>query len=236
MGIKRLTLASSAAVYGFHVDSIANEDFKTHPQSEYAQSKLDSEKEVLTLQKRGLCPVVLRQATVFGISPRMRFDLVVNTMTRDAFSRNKIFVYCAGDSWRPLVSALDVARAHIACIRAPEQKVKGQIFNVVQKNYRILELAHWIQQALQPKIRNKIEVEVQFGKVESRSYRISGDKIRKVIGYEAKQTVEDSACEILRALQEGKYGNLSDPIYYNIDWMKLLSEMESKLKVIGKVF
>ena len=234
-GVKRMTLASSAAVYGFHVDSIADERFKTDPQSEYAQSKLDAEKAILKMTDKNFCPVILRQATVYGFSRRMRWDLVVNTMTKDAFAKHKIFVFCAGDSWRPLVSALDVARAHIKCIEAPESKVKGEIFNVVYKNFRILELAHWIKDALKEKLRN-VDIEVQFGTVESRSYRISGDKIKDALGFEPKLSVEAAAREILAILQKGRYNDFSNPIYYNIEWMKQLVEMEEKLKLIGKVF
>lgn len=234
-GVKRMTLASSAAVYGFHVDSIADEGFKTNPQSEYAQSKLDAEKALLKLAGKDFCPVILRQATVYGFSRRMRWDLVVNTMTKDAFSRKKIFVYCAGDSWRPLVSVGDVARAHIKCIEAPESKVKGEVFNLVYKNFRILELAHWIKDALKSKL-NNIDIEVQFGTKESRSYRISGEKMKDVLGFEPKVSVEDASREILSILMKGQYTDFSNPIYYNIDWMKLLVDMEDKLKLIGKVF
>jgi len=234
-GVKRMTLASSAAVYGFHVDSIADETFKTNPQSEYAQSKLDAEKALLKLADKNFCPVILRQATVGGLSPRMRWDLVVNTMTKDAYSKNKIFVYCAGDSWRPLVSVIDVARAHIKCMEAPESKVKGEIFNLVYKNFRILELAHWIKDAFKLKLKN-IDIEVQFGTKESRSYRISGEKMKDVLGFEPKMSVEDASREILSALMKGQYTDFSNPIYYNIDWMKLLVGMEDKLKLIGKVF
>ena len=235
MGVERMTYASSAAVYGFHVDSIADETFKTNPQSEYAQSKLDAEKAILKLADNKFCPVAIRQATVYGFSPRMRWDLVVNTMTKDAFSKGKIFVYCAGDSWRPLVSTIDVARAHVKCMEAPASKVKGEIFNLVYKNFRILELAHWIKEAIKSKLKS-VDIEVQFGTVESRSYRVSGEKMKDVLGFEPKFSVEDASLEILSILQKGEYTDFSNPIYYNIEWMKLLVEMENKLKVIGKVF
>jgi nucleoside-diphosphate-sugar epimerase len=235
MGVKRMTFASSAAIYGFHIDSIADETHKTNPQSEYAQSKLDAEKGLLKMAGKDFAPVILRQATVGGLSPRMRWDLVVNTMTRDAFSKGKINVYCAGDNWRPLVSVIDIARAHMKCIEAPESKVKGEIFNIVYKNFRILELAHWIKEALKPKIKH-IDIDVQFGAVEQRSYRVSGAKIKDVLGFEPKQSVEEATLEIFAALQKGHYTDFTNPIYYNIDWMKLLVEMEDKMKVIGKVF
>ncbi|MFC1496436.1 NAD-dependent epimerase/dehydratase family protein, partial [Candidatus Margulisiibacteriota bacterium] len=166
-GVKRMTFASSAAVIGFHVDSIADEKYKPNPQSEYSQSKLDAENGIKSLHSSKFSPVVIRQATVYGFSPRMRWDLVVNTMTKDAYSKKKIHVYCAGDNWRPLVHVKDVVRAHLACLQAPEKKVAGQIFNLVDKNYRILELGHWVKEILKDFI--EVEVEVLFGNKESRS-------------------------------------------------------------------
>jgi nucleoside-diphosphate-sugar epimerase len=235
MGVKRFTFASSAAIYGFHVDSIADETHKTNPQSEYAQSKLDAERGLIKMAGKDFCPIILRQATVGGLSPRMRWDLVVNTMTKDAFSKGKINVYCAGDNWRPLVSVIDVARAHIKCIEAPEAKVNGEIFNLVYKNFRILELAHWIKEALKTSL-DKIDIDVKFGSVEQRSYRVSGEKMKDILGFEPKQSVEAATKEILASLKAGKNTDYANPIYYNINWMKLLVEMEDKLKVIGKVF
>jgi nucleoside-diphosphate-sugar epimerase len=233
-GVKRFTFASSCAIYGFHVDGIADENFPANPQSEYAQSKLDAEKGLLSLAGDDFCPVIIRQATVYGFSPRMRWDLVVNTMTMDAFAKGKIHVYCAGDSWRPLVDVSDVAEAHILAVGAVEGKVKGQIFNLVYKNFRILELAHWINEVLKP--HKKVEIEVCFGTQESRSYRVAGEKIKKVLGFEPRVPVETAVKKIWEILCAGKYTDFSNPIYYNIEWMKLLVDMEQKLKVIGRVF
>jgi nucleoside-diphosphate-sugar epimerase len=233
-GVKRFTFASSCAIYGFHVEGIADENFPPKPQSEYSQSKLDAEKGVKSLADHDFCPVFIRQATVFGFSPRMRWDLVVNTMTMDAFDKGRIHVYCAGDNWRPLVDVRDVADAHIAVMKAPEDKVRGEIFNLVRKNFRILELGHWIREIIKPF--RKVEVEVLFGTKESRSYRVSGEKMKKVLGFEPRVTVEDAVKEIWEILRSGKFTDFSNPIYYNIEWMKLLVEMEQKLKVIGRVF
>ncbi|MDD5383124.1 MAG: SDR family oxidoreductase, partial [Candidatus Margulisbacteria bacterium] len=232
--VSRMTFASSAAVYGFHVDSIADENFPTKPQSEYAQSKLDAEKGLLSLAGADFCPVVFRQATVGGFSPRMRWDLVVNTMTKDAFEKGRIFIYCAGDNWRPLVDVEDVGRAHIHALEAEEKKVKGQVFNLVQQNFRILELGHWVADNL--KQFRKVEIEVKFGQKESRSYRISGEKLKTTLGFVPQVKVEDAAQKIWNILRSGKYTDFTNPIYYNIDWMKLLVDMEQKLKVIGRVF
>lgn len=233
-GVERFTFASSAAVIGFHVDSVASEEFPANPQSEYAQSKLDAENGLRSLVSDKFCPVIFRQATVFGFSPRMRWDLVVNTMTKDSFSKKEIFVYCAGDNWRPLVHVKDVALAHIEAINAPADKVRGQIFNLVHKNYQILELGHRVKDILKKYI--DVRVEVLFGAKESRSYRITGEKLKDILGFVAKHSVEDAVSEIYNLLTSGRYTDFQNPVYYNIDWMKLLVEMENKLKVIGKVF
>ena len=233
-GVERFTFASSCSIYGFHVDGIADETFPTNPQSEYSQSKLDAENGLKSLVDDSFSPVIIRQATVFGFSERMRWDLVVNTMTMDAYDKGRIHVYCAGDNWRPLVEARDVAGAHITAMKADKNKVAGEIFNLVHKNYRILELGHWIAEIIKPM--KKVDVEVLFGSKESRSYRVSGEKIKKILGYEPQVSVEQAVGEIWEILRSGKYTDFSNPIYYNIEWMKLLVEMEQRLKVVGRVF
>ncbi|MBU0502243.1 MAG: SDR family oxidoreductase, partial [Candidatus Margulisbacteria bacterium] len=180
-GVKRFTFASSCAVYGFHLEGIADEKFTPNPQSEYAQSKLDAENGLKSLADHDFCPVIIRQATVFGFSPRMRWDLVVNTMTMDAFAKGRLHVYCAGDNWRPLVEVRDVAAAHILAMKAEESGVSGEIFNLVKRNFRILELGYLVAEVLKQK--RKIEVEVLHGTKESRSYRVAGEKIKKVLGF-----------------------------------------------------
>jgi len=233
-GVKKFTFASSCAIYGFHVDGVADETFPTNPQSEYSQSKLDGENGIKSLADHNFCPVILRQATVFGFSNRMRWDLVVNTMTMDSYDKNRIHVYCAGDNWRPLVDVNDVAGAHIQAMEADNDKVSGEIFNLVHKNYRILELGHWIGEVIKPF--KKVDIDVLFGAKESRSYRVSGEKMKKIMGYEPKVSVDDAVKKIWGILSSGRYTDFSNPIYYNIEWMKLLVEMEQKLKVIGRVF
>ena len=230
-GVKRMTFASSAAVYGFHVGNIADEGSKTNPQSEYAQSKLDAEEALIKMSDDAFCPVIIRQATVCGLSARMRWDLVVNTMTKDAFSKKKLTVFCEGENWRPLISVKDVAMAHIKCIEAPQTKVCGQIFNLVYENLMILELAGLMKGYLDKK--QKIQVEVLSGAKESRSYRISGEKIKRVLGFEPTYGIEDAANEIYSALQRGNYTDFDNPIYYNIAWMKLLADKTARTSLAG---
>ncbi len=226
-GIQKMTFASSAAVIGFHVDDIANEEFEPNPQSEYAQSKLDAENGLISLVSDKFSPVIIRQATVIGFSPRMRWDLVVNTMTKDAFSKNKISVFCAGDNWRPLVHVKDVVDAHLACLEVDLKKVAGQIFNLVHKNYQILDLGKEVHAILKSYL--PVSLDIQKGDKESRSYRISSNKIKKLVGFEAKRTVEAATMEIYNLLKAGKYTDFSNPIYYNIAWMKKLVEAGKKI-------
>ena len=233
-GVKRLTFASTCAITGFHVEGIADEDSLPNPQSDYAQSKLKAEEGLKNLADENFCPVILRQATVYGFSPRMRWDLVVNTFTKDAFEKGRLTVFHGGEMWRPLVDIQDVAEAHMLCLEAAEEKVKGEIFNLVHKNFRILELAHWIKEILDA--RKKIEVEVVFGSTEYRSYRISGKKMERILGFKPKVTVEKAVRKIYDILSTGKYTDFSNLKYYNIEWMKLLVEMEKRLKRMGKVF
>lgn len=226
-GVSRMTFASSAAVIGFHVDGIASEDFVPNPQSEYAQSKVDAENGLKSLVSDRFHPVIFRQATVNGLSRRMRWDLVINTMTKDAFSKNKISVLCAGDNWRPLIHVKDISFAHIQALSAPAEKVSGQIFNLVEKNYQILDLGKEVKETLEKFA--QVELDVQKGAKESRSYRISPDKAKKVLGFEARISVAETAVEIYDALKAGEYTDFENPIYYNIAWMKKLVEAGKKI-------
>jgi len=233
-GIERFTFASGCAVYGFFLDGIADETFPTHPQSDYAQSKLDAELALQKMADDSFCPVCIRQGTVYGFSPRMRWDLAVNAFVMRAFQKSKIEVWFGGEAWRPMVHITDVARAHIACLEADAAKVKGQIFNLVYDNFRILELAHRVRDAM-AEMGIKAEVDVNYDQQENRSYNVSGEKLKKAIGFVPAVSVEEAAKEIVTALRSGKNLDFDHPIYYNLPWMKLLVDIESRINKTGKV-
>jgi nucleoside-diphosphate-sugar epimerase len=173
---------------------------------------------------------------VGGFSPRMRWDLVVNTFTRDAFFKKKLNVYAGGDNWRPLIDVNDAAEAHIHALFLPdEKKIRGQVFNLAYKNFRILDLAHWIKHILRERI-DEVQVDVLFMGKETRSYRVCTKKVEEVLGFKPSVTIQESVFSILDVLESGKYTDFENPIYYNIEWMKLLSDMEQRLKEIGGVF
>lgn len=233
-GIKRFSFASSAAVYGFHVGSIADENFATNPQSEYARSRELCDEALMKMADDDFFPVSFRQATVYGASPRWRYDLAVNTFTRDAFVRGVLNVDAGGLAWRPFVDVTDVAKAHILAVTCPEEKIKGgQIFNLVYENLQIIDLAHRVKYILSDK--KHIEVEVDYSTREARSYRMSGDKLKKVLGFVPEMSIEDSVIHMYGLLEKGLYNDIDNPYYYNMPWMKLLLDMEARLGKIGKV-
>ena len=236
-GIKRFVFASTCSIYdlGFYAeDFLRDEESEVRPRAAYAVSNYEAERILLDLADDTFCPVLLRQGTVYGWSPRMRYDLVVNTFMRDALVKGCLTVHAGGEMWRPLVDVTDLSRVYIACVEAPDEKVHAQIFNVVGKNYRILELAHWVREAFKPV--KKIEIEVDYSNYKTRSYRVSGQKIETVLGVKAMVGVKESVEHMLKMIQQHGQVDVYNPRYYNIEWMSLLNEMEDTLKRIGGVF
>lgn len=243
-GCRRLTYASTASVYdrGTVGDPLLlTEDDVVDPKAAYARSKLAGEEALQDLADRypDFCPVILRQGTVYGWSPRMRFDLVVNTFVQRALTVGVLTVLGGGRIWRPLVSVNDAARAHVLALEAPSEVVRGQVFNIVERNYQILELAHRVRDGLK-KVGLKVDVEVDWNTEAPglRDYRISGARARQVLGFHALDTVEEQTLAIAGGIKrhpellQGKGFVLTR----NIDWMRHLVEMEEQLQAMGGVF
>lgn len=238
-GVKRFTFGSSGSVYDKGLlgeDSLQDESAQLSPTAAYSYSKFKAEEELIKLADKNFCPVILRQGTVYGFSPRMRYDLVVNTMLKSALLNNKITVFCGGEQWRPLIDVRDVALAHIVAIQAPEEKVCGEIFNLIYKNYRILELAHWIQKVLREEKGLNPEIIVDYSPRRDRSYRISGEKIKRAVWWEPRISVEESIRNMVRKIDEYKYTDFAHPKYYNIEWMKLMYDVSTFIKKVKRVF
>lgn len=238
-GIKRFTFASSASIYDKGLlaeDILQDENSKVEPRAAYATSKFEAEQELLKLADKHFCPVILRQGTVYGFSPRMRYDLVVNSFIKNAMLYKQITVFCGGEQWRPLVDVSDIAKAHIAALEAPLEKISGQIFNIVYKNYRILELAHWTRKVFREKKGIDINIEVDYSERKDRSYRIAHEKITKILGLIPQVSVEEAIINAITKIEEFGYTDYLHPRYHNIAWMEMLCEMENSLKKIGKVF
>jgi nucleoside-diphosphate-sugar epimerase len=218
--IRRFIYASSCSIYdrGIVEEKIYSEEDSVNPTALYSFSKYKGEKAVLKLTDENFSPVILRQGTVYGISPRMRYDLVVNTMVKDAILHKKIFVIAGGIMWRPLVDVRDVADCIILLLSIDENKIRGEIFNLLYKNYRIIELAEEIKNSLSENLKIEIEKKEQTGII--RSYRVSGEKIKNLLGFRCKISPSLSAKKMYENIISGKYRDFENPIYYNIEWMK----------------
>ncbi len=179
-------------------------------------------------------PVILRQATVFGFSPKMRWDTVVNAFIMHAFKTGKLDVWFGGEASRPLVHVKDVAGAQIRCLEAEPSTISGEIFNVVYDNYRILDLAHRVKNTL-AEIGINAGLTVNYDRVDKRSYKTSGEKITRLLGFTPAVSVEDGVREIAGVLRDGKYRDFDHPIYYNLRWMKLLTDIENRIRMTGKI-
>lgn len=236
-GIKRFVFASSCSVYDHGMmaeDIIQDEESPLEPRAAYATSKYAAEQALLGMADAQFQPVILRQGTVYGWSPRMRYDLVVNTFVRAAFERGRLTVYCGGEMWRPLVDVTDVAKCYLACVQADLGLIGGQIFNLSYKNFRILELAHWVKKAMQGIA--DIDIDVEYGSQTARSYRVSTRKIERVLGFRPVTSVEDSARHMAQKIQAGMHADFHNPKYDNIKWLELLVDIEKHLKRIGDIF
>jgi len=199
-GVARYILASSCSIYGFQ-DGLLDERSAPNPLTTYAHANLEAERSALALAGDGLCVTVLRQATVYGLSPRMRFDLAINGMTLGVFQKGTIPVLRDGTQWRPMVHVRDTCRAFLTALDAQPGLVDGEIFNVGSddQNFQILPLARRVSEAVGVPFRYE-----WYGDPDHRSYQVSFAKIHDTLGYKTESTPEDAAREIFSALEEGR--------------------------------
>lgn len=236
-GIPRFLFASSCSVYYTMEpgDTLRDEEYPINPQAPYSQSKYEAETGLLALTSDTFHPTILRQGTVFGPSPRMRYDLVVNAFTKDAYLHRKLTVHAGGQMWRPMLHIEDVCDAYIACLEAPEESIRGQVFNVLgtwngTENYQVVDIAEEVQQSLLDNRGIQLDLEVRKAGA-SRSYRVSGEKFRQTLGWSPDCSIRGAAEDMWDQLVETADPN--DPIYYNIRWLELLEGMRERLDAMG---
>jgi nucleoside-diphosphate-sugar epimerase len=228
-GVQRFVFGSSCSLYdGLPDGATYDEEAPIAPRGPYAESKRFGELALQSLAGPGFCPVILRQGTVFGWSPRMRFDLVVNTFVKDALASGRLLLHGGGLMWRPLVDVTDAAGAQIAALEAPAADVRGQIINVVQDNYQIRELAMLVAGSV-GLVSGNVNLEVVPAPALVRNYRCSSDKLVQLLGYRPRRTVLESVDNMVELVGKSPSTNFSHPRYYNIDWMLLLSEVHAGL-------
>ena len=199
-GVRKYIISSSCSVYGTGEESQLSETSKTNPISIYAKSTLEAEQENLSIADNNFAATALRNATVFGLSTRMRFDLVVNLMTLSAFQKGRIIVMGGGLQWRPLVHLSDVSRAFIAVISENSNLVNKEIFNIGYKNFQIKSLAYLVRDELS----FPVEIDVAPDDTDKRDYNVSFEKATDKLGFTAQVDVTHGIREIFAALKSGK--------------------------------
>ena len=205
-GVDRFVFASTCSNYGKlqDGDAVATEEWELRPVSLYAETKVAAELDVLARTTSGFATTCLRFATVYGVSPRMRFDLTVNEFVRDAFVNRKLLVYGA-QFWRPYVHVWDAAQALSAVLEAPTETVQGEVFNVgnSSQNFRKQDLVEFLVERLPDTVVERVAKEE-----DPRDYRVGFDKIESRLGYATTRTVPDGIDELIALLGSGA---VSDP-------------------------
>jgi nucleoside-diphosphate-sugar epimerase len=211
-GVERLVFASSCSVYGANGTELLDEKSHLNPVSLYARTRLMSE-ELLLQEARGTEVAILRLATVCGVSPRMRFDLMVNTMTACAMANGKIRVSGA-QQWRPHLHVQDAAEAFALVAEAP--RVNGGVFNVGtdEQNFTIGEVAEKVAARVPG---TAIEYVPNGG--DARSYRVSFDHIREHLGFRGRKTVDDAIAEVVDLLASGEIDDFANRRFHNAKWL-----------------
>ena len=229
-GVRQYILASSASIYG-QQKQIANEESSVSPLTAYSKANRKAEIDILTLGSDTFSVTSLRFSSVYGISPRMRFDLAVNGMVLDFFKNKKITIF-GGNNKRPFVHIKDAVQAYKLLLNAPISKINGQIFNVGsnEQNYLISDLAKEVGNALDSNCNLEIS-----NTSDDRSYFASFDKIHDTLNFKAQHNVKESSKEILTALENNKldYGDKTITLkwYNHIKNTKTLLE---KYSINGK--
>jgi nucleoside-diphosphate-sugar epimerase len=215
-GVNRLIFASTCSVYGAS-DETLDERSALHPVSLYARSKIASEAVLMSMAGSGFAPVVLRFGTIYGLSGRTRFDLVVNLLTAKAVFDGQITVY-GGSQWRPFVHVDDAAMAVLTALESPLGVVRNQVFNVGsdEQNYTIEQIAKIVHQVVPT-----AQLITAGLDGDRRNYRVSFAKIHRLLGYEPRRTIEMGAREVLQAITSGRVADYRDAKYNN---EKFLSE------------
>jgi nucleoside-diphosphate-sugar epimerase len=198
-GVKQYVLSSSCSVYGQGDTPRLTEDSPTNPISVYAKSTLEAEQHNLALADDNFTVTALRNATVFGLSTRMRFDLVVNLMTLTAFQKSRIIIMGGGEQWRPLVHLSDVSNAFITVMNSDSKKINNQIFNVGLDNFQIKNLAYLVREQLP----FPIEIDMAPDDADKRDYNVVFDKAKNILGFEAKVDIIKGIQEIYQSLKKG---------------------------------
>ena len=229
-GVKRFLFSSSCSIYGAGQSDLLDENATFNPLTAYARSKVNTEEGISKLTNADFSPVYLRNGTAYGLSPRMRFDLVLNNLTGWGYTTGKVTLLSDGTAWRPLVHIRDICMAMIACLKAPRKLIHNQAFNVgvPAANYQIRVIAEEVANVVPGSV-------VSFAddaEADKRNYNVSFEKIHMVLGDYFKPTwqIEDGVNEIYHACRvvNLNFETFDGPDYMTIKGLKRLIN-ENKL-------
>jgi nucleoside-diphosphate-sugar epimerase len=201
VGATRFLFSSSCSNYGAAGEELLDEGAAFNPVTPYGVSKVRVEQDVMQLADEDFCPTFLRNATAYGVSPRLRFDLVVNNLVAWAFTTGQVFLKSDGTAWRPLVHIEDISRAFLAVLHAPLELVHNQAFNVVppNENYRIREVADIVAEIVPG---SRVEY-ASTASPDKRCYRVDGSRlVRTLPDYKPQWDVRRGAAELYAVYQE----------------------------------
>ena len=222
-GVKRFAYASSSSVYGVSDKPNVTEDHPLVPLTLYNKYKGMCEPLLLKHTDDKFVGVVFRPATVCGYAPRLRLDLSVNILTNHAITNNKITVF-GGSQLRPNLHVQDYADLCKLLLTAPSEKIANQIFNCGYQNMTIMEIAQMVKKVVEQEFPEKAPIEIVTTPTDdNRSYHINSDKIKNVLGFTPKHTIEEAVRDLCRAFREGKIvDSFADDPFYNVRTLKKL--------------
>ena len=209
-GVKRFIYAGSCSVYGYTVNELYNESSPAVSQYPYGISKLQGEQSALQLHDKEFSVLCFRQGTVSGYSPRMRLDLIVNTMFKTAMQKGEIIVNNPS-IWRPILSIEDAVSAYVRAIEASDD-ISG-VFNVASGNYTVGETADVVKDAIERQLGKKIKLVIKHLQ-DYRNYKVSTEKAINVLSFKPRHTLSSIMDNLIRNAE--KFKDFDNPAYYNI--------------------
>ena len=212
--VRRFVFSSTCSNYGRmdNSEALVNEESELRPVSLYAETKVDVEKMLLAHSDGFPAATILRFATLYGLSPRMRFDLTVNEFAMELFTRRHLVVF-GEQFWRPYAHVIDVANVISQVLSAPLDKVQGQVFNIgdSKENYTKAQIVQTICSLLD----FPVDIEKVDKKEDPRDYRVSFEKLRAFLALDMKRTIRHGAAEVIAAINQGVFSNTQDARYRN---------------------